>query len=372
MDQTTCTITFDENLLKLGKKDLRDGLSAVAAVDDALFLASDEATRIERLTRDGNGGFANHQAFPLKDLLGALPIDKEKEEVDIEGFAIDKGWLWLVGSHSAKRKKIDVEDDGTVKGTTAENIAEIAKVEAEGNRYLLARLPLDTSAGVPTPVAKAADGRRAGRLLPATDTGGAIVDALRGDPHIGPFVSIPGKDNGLDIEGLAVSGDRVYLGLRGPVIRGWAIVLELHVIDSADGSPSLVASGPDGALFVKHFLDLDGLGVRDLVVDGRDLIVLAGPTMVLDAPEIVYRWSKALDGHEPSLTWNSELGRGPDLPPVPPAKRVRGGPTSFDHAEGITFAQSNGTRSMLVIYDAPSDDRKLEPAGLTAGVVPVP
>ena len=29
-------------------------------------------------------------------------------------------------------------------------------------------------------------------------------------------------------EGIAVSGDRIYLGLRGPVLRGWAFVLELR------------------------------------------------------------------------------------------------------------------------------------------------
>ena len=52
---------------------------------------------------------------------------------------------------------------------------------------------------------------------------------LRKDPVLGPFVGLPSKENGLDIEGLAVRGDTVLLGLRGPVIRGYALVVRLEM-----------------------------------------------------------------------------------------------------------------------------------------------
>ncbi len=55
-----------------------------------------------------------------------------------------------------------------------------------------------------------------------------LRDLLEDDEHLAPFLAIPGKDNGLDVEGIAVRGDRVLLGLRGPVLRGWALVLELR------------------------------------------------------------------------------------------------------------------------------------------------
>ena len=54
-----------------------------------------------------------------------------------------------------------------------------------------------------------------------------LIEALAEDEHLGPFLQmgLPSKDNGFDIEGLAVQGNQVFLGLRGPVLRGWAIIL---------------------------------------------------------------------------------------------------------------------------------------------------
>src|SRR4030095_377034 len=90
------------------------------------------------------------------------------------------------------------------------------------------------------------------------------------------------KDNGLDVEGLAVHGDTLYIGLRGPVLRGWACVLEvLPTTDDRDPTRLRVAAFSDGARYRKHLLDLGGLGVRDLCPDGDDLLVLAGPSMAL-------------------------------------------------------------------------------------------
>lgn len=61
---------------------------------------------------------------------------------------------------------------------------------------------------------------------------------------MGPFLKagIPGKDNGFDIEGIVVFPDEsggiediwVFVELRGPVLRGWAILLELQVKDEGE------------------------------------------------------------------------------------------------------------------------------------------
>lgn len=68
--------------------------------------------------------------------------------------------------------------------------------------------------------------RRAAQLR-CDDQGNDLTKALRRDGHLRSYFSIPGKDNGFDIEGLAVVGKKIFLGLRGPVLRGWAVILEL-------------------------------------------------------------------------------------------------------------------------------------------------
>jgi hypothetical protein len=80
----------------------------------------------------------------------------------------------------------------------------------------------------------------------------------------------------------------MFLGLRGPVLRGWALLLELQVKETRRGRLKLRKAGPDGARYVKHFLDLAGLGMRELAFDGDALLILAAPTMDLDGPVVLY------------------------------------------------------------------------------------
>jgi hypothetical protein len=157
---------------------------------------------------------------------------------------------------------------------------------------------------------------------------------------------IPSKDNGLDVEGLAVSGNRVFLGLRGPVLRGWAMVIELRIAEAGSGVLALDAIGPAGEFYVKHFLQIDGLGVRELSIHDNDLLVLAGPSMDLDGPVFIYRWKNALEAPPGSLTWRKDLTR---VVTVPFAE-------GHDHAEGLSIAGLNPLR-VLVSYDSPQPSR---------------
>lgn len=181
------------------------------------------------------------------------------------------------------------------------------------------------------------------------------------DRHVGRFVprvlpdaieGIPSKDNGFDVEGLAVTGNRVFLGLRGPVIRGWASVIELRVSDAPDAALTLDPIGPSGQPYLKHLVQLDGLGVRELVIDGDDLLVLTGPSMDLDGPVFIYRWKDALNLHADSLTPKKDLTKVVTVP---------FGVTK-DHAEGLSLATS-APLSLLVCYDSPDGSRIVGPNG---------
>jgi hypothetical protein len=292
--------------------------------------------------------------FELKDLLGL----QAEGEIDIEGLDVDGGYLWLVGSHSAKRKKFDPEKP------VAKNIERFQTVEIEGNRFTLARVPL-TAAGEP---AKTAGPLTAARLE-GDATGNLLTTGLAADRHLGRFVprqegdvvhGIPSKDNGFDVEGLAVSGNRVFVGLRGPVLRGWAVVLELRVAEGPAGTLTLDPVGPAGERYLKHFLELDGLGVRELVIAGNDLLVLAGPSMDLDGPVFIYRWKDALAATANSLTRREALTTAVVVP--------FGAGT--DHAEGLTVA-SESPLTVLVSYDSPHADRLDGKDGVKADVFAV-
>jgi hypothetical protein len=98
-------LRFNAAVLKKDLAKARDNLSAVVLRDNHLWLGGDEGTSIDRMTRDASGNFGDHSRFELKDLL-KLPASA-KEEIDIEGLDVDGGYLWAIGSHSAKRKKAE-------------------------------------------------------------------------------------------------------------------------------------------------------------------------------------------------------------------------------------------------------------------------
>ena len=270
------------------QKDPREGLSVALRDGNFLWTASDEGSAVERFTVGADGSLSNHQSFAMHDLV-TLPRDPEEEEADLEGLAVDDGYLWVAGSHSLARAKPKKNFSDP-----SAQIARLAKVKEERNRFLLGKIPLRD--GIPMRT----DGARRSRLLRYSSHDNELHQVLRKDPHLGPFLEIPGKDNGFDIEGLAVRGNRLFLGLRGPVLRGWACVLTVEVEDCGASELHLCS-------YEKHFLYCDGLGIRELEFDGDDLLLLAGPTMVLDGTLALFRWRGAARRKGESILPREEL-----------------------------------------------------------------
>ena len=351
----TILLEFSAPYNSLGKgKELRDGLSAVLQIGDTLWLANDETVSLERLSfmagKEGGSAscFGNHTRFVLSDYL-RLPGESSSppEEADIEGLAYEDGYLWLVGSHSRKRKNLDVN-----KGSKGQQ-NQLAKISSDGNRFLLARVPVVQQEGAYL-LARAVERDGAVAIaaqLQGTDKTSDLIEALKDDEHLGAFFAIPGKENGFDIEGLVVSGRRLFLGLRGPVLRGWAVILEVELEDGDQPDIlKLKATGPDGRCYRKHFLHLGGLGIRDLCRQGADLLILAGPTMDLDGPVAIFRWPDGTAQAEEAMVFTTGLQR---VLEVPFGQGV-------DHAEGMTlFSQgADQAQSVLVVYDASAAHRK--------------
>lgn len=319
-------------------------LSAVRTDGEHLWIGGDETATVERLTCDDEKQpteYAEHVSYALADVID-LP-GTATGEVDVEGLARNGPYLWAIGSHSGKRKKPKPHQ------SDAKAIKRLAKISPEPGRRVLARIAISDEH---EPVRETSGGHRSAAL-----GGPGLLAVLADDPHLAPFLTIPGKDNGFDVEGIAVHGppgrERVFLGLRGPVLRGWAVVLRVSPRE-ADGELVLRELG-GGARYAKQFLDLDGLGVRDLCPRGDDLLVLAGPSMALDGPVRIYRWPGAAHLETPGVVRRDELVLEAELPYG----------EGDDHAEGLALLPDG---DLLVVYDSPAPERRPGPDTVLADV----
>ncbi len=340
-------------LLQFSAKKPRKGLSnfsAGARLGDSLFLAADEYGGIDRLTRGKHGKWAGHARFELSKLL---PLADPDGEVDLEGLAADEDWLWVLGSHARTRPKPEKMAGECI------DLDQLADLKDTRSRCLLGRLPLVERKDGWRPVKRDLD-RHAG-MIPQTGKGGALSEALAADPLIGPFTCIPAKEGGLDIEGIAVCGDRIALGMRGPVIATHALIVEIAV---AEGSPGelVLTEGP-----TRRLLAMEGLGIRDLKRNGDDLLILAGPTTGLSGPCAIYRWPGWANdpAHDPAKV---HLHRPERLLELPFGR-------GEDHPEGLAlWTDGPGpAERILVVYDNPSDGRiDLEDRTVIADIFDLP
>jgi hypothetical protein len=215
------------------------------------LVVDDEGDSAQRATLDGTS-FAAGDPVPLVgesegDVtfgtlleVGCPNGDGKFGELDGEAVAFAAPYYYVVGSHGCSRKK----------------------GEFRASSFILARLSNEQQGSVETTF--------------------RLADVLR---HASTVSTYFGKDldseNGLNIEGLAVSGDQLIIGLRGPSIDGRAFLVRtdidpLFAKGDGPGAPSstpIPISVPEGT------------GVRDLttLADGR-LLLLLGPAQEQGLP----------------------------------------------------------------------------------------
>ena len=321
---------------------ISDISAAAFSPDGSLWIGSDEMVGVERLSRVGCHSYGEHQRFLLKDYVDLFNFD---DEIDIEGIDFADGYLWLTGSHSTKRKKPKKDD-------LVENLERIATLTTDLNRFILARIPVVNGKLVKS-FSPQEDTSLTAACIETTEERNILFETLKEDRHLKPFIemSIPSKDNGLDIEGLAFKDGRLFLGLRGPVLRGWAVILELELIETAAGVLELKEINDDGAKYKKYFLDLNGLGVRELCWQGDDLLILAGPTMAIEGAMQVFRWCNAAQGDRDLDTIQRQ--DEDELFPLFNLPLTIG----TDHAEGLALYSCYEEDGLMVFYDSPNQNR---------------
>jgi hypothetical protein len=324
---------------------LRCNLSGVEIHDDHIWVVSDETWSVERLTRQTDGEtFADHRRFTLPEPFD-LPFPER--EIDLEGLSVDGTRLWLLGSHCLARTSVEKALAKANQASDALERMEIKNRRKRLNRCLLGCLDLNRlPADGPHVAAEAA------AKVPHRGEGNILLEAIAADHQLAPFLELPAKDNGLDFEGLAVRGKTAFVGLRGPVLGGQAIVLELRItIDEESGTVQL--QNVNGARrFIKHAFDLQGLGVRDLAFHGDELLILAAPTMALDAVAAVFAWR---------FSPRSQNGGIIDKSRYRPIVRLPGG-NDGDYAEGFATTKNR----LLVVNDRPLPNRLKSQTGILA------
>jgi hypothetical protein len=163
-------------------------------------------------------------------------------------------------------------------------------------------------------------------------------------PHITPFMDLPSKENGLDIEGMVIFRRKIYVGMRGPVVDNVALVAAIGMTPAF----RIATTG----IFL-HFVDLGGLGVRDMTRWGGGILILAGPVNGADSPFRLLKWTPRRTGK------------------IQKPEKVLDLLPGADHAEGICALTRAGADGLIVLYDTKSNKRisgaRFARIGSTAG-----
>ena len=167
------------------RKELLGSLSAITEANGFLWTASDEGHTLECLRPDGANRYCLKESYSLKHIFSGLQQEAGKAkppEADIESLSVsDNKWLWICGSH--------------------------CKVPTEDCRRLAARLA-DHVRIEPVPARPGQDHggdiEQTGDHLPLNGPG-SLRDLMMRNGHVQPFLGIPSKENGLDIEGITVT-----------------------------------------------------------------------------------------------------------------------------------------------------------------------
>lgn len=288
-------------------------LSAIAGGPSGsdLVIAGDEGSALQVLGKAA-GGYEVRSTIALGGAGAA--------EADFEGIARHgPGTTYFVaGSHALRRKNIFRDEDKTATLSEIRKRFEKDSPDREKGRERLIRLEIDPATGEEV----------AGSRVEAS-----LRDLIDEHPVLKPFGRLPATENGVDIEGIASDGERLYLGLRGPVLRfGFGLIL-------------VIKPGPPHEPDLRH-LRMDGRGVRDLARVAGGFLVIAGPVGDTSLPHQLYHW----DGKDglPGV-------RGPADPPQGRVTLLGSIPAPPDaEPEGIVVLKdeaADASYEVMIIYD---------------------
>jgi hypothetical protein len=284
-----------------------EDISCAVLQGDRLIIGADEGHVIQALKEESAGLYvadrSGHIVLPLKN--------EDEKEVDVEAMALDNNVLYVVGSHCRARGRVDPDGE-----TVAENRKSLRKNRREESRERLYRIELN------------ADGARAKQWV-------SLHDLIEDDKHLEDASGVPSKENGVDIEGLAVGGqNELLVGFRGPVFRDNYV--PVMAIDTSKGFEE------DRLEYELRFIDLGGRGIRAMAETEEGFLLIGGPVGSEAVSYVLYAW----DGKDALPGEDADGGQH-----VVPLCEIPL-PHAAAKAEGLhLLEETGGTNRFLVVFD---------------------
>jgi hypothetical protein len=247
-----------------------ENISGLVVTENFAALATDEGTEMQILPRQSDTFIAKKS--------GIIRLTNNEDELDLEGLAWQAPYLYAIGSHSHKRKKIKTD------ASEKKNFKRLSKIVHEPSRHQLFQLELSDNGKF--------------KYIRSLSLDKWLVE----NEILAPFSKLPSKENGVDIEGIAVTENHLYVGFRGPVLRGnLAAILRFNL--KADkfrlNKPEL------------QLVNLGGLGIRDMLATEDRLILLAGPVSEEPRRFAIFNWdgTTRFQAMSPLKTLNSPAAK---------------------------------------------------------------
>ena len=244
-------------------------ISALCIVGDNIFVANDEATDEGNLLQVFRWRPDSYTLEKTQDIcLDVLPGDAK--EMDIEGLANDDNRVYVVGSHSRRRPRVRKENPYEVNRRLL-----MSPPERQPAREVLLRFDWHSHESGGEVNAPTIAARKETGAMERT----SLRSFLENNEPFATFSNISSKENGVDIEGLAYWQESLFVGFRGPVLRGnYTPILRCNYKETLHVADLL-------------FLPLQGRGIRDLAPCRAGMLILAGP--VGDGPGSyqLYEWN---------------------------------------------------------------------------------
>ena len=236
-----------------------EDLSAIGKFGEYLVIGSDEGTGesgteniIQFLARQ-----SDNQYRVVNEILLFKGNKELGKEMDTEAIAVDGSNIYVIGSHSKKRRK--QKSDKSLKRNR--KVLEEGQIVREISREVVYKLQIDSELNV------------------LSKTSISLDTVIKKHAALKLYTSIPSKENGVDIEGVAVSDGFVYAGFRGPVFReGHVPILKFKFDDPVNTNELL-------------YVNLDGRGVRDMAKVADGFLILAGPVSEAPVSYRLYHWN---------------------------------------------------------------------------------